>query len=778
MRYCSPHPQRQELARRRWRIIGQVQGVGFRPFVYRIAVEHHLTGFVRNDGAGVLIEGQGSVDELDRFIAELNTRRPALAVWERVESIDLAIEPEDRVFEIGRSRLTSVKTDVTVDAATCPDCVREMLDPADRRHGYGLINCTNCGPRFSIVRGVPYDRANTTMAGFEMCLDCRAEYTDASDRRFHAQPVACHHCGPRLDIVDPHGRRIDGDLIETAVTKLKSGQVIAIKGVGGFHLACCADDEAAVARLRKLKVRDRKPFALMVRSIEEARNLVQLSESAERLMRSPASPIILAARKGTGGVAGGVAPDSHRLGVMLPNTPIQHLLFARGGGLGPLVMTSANVSDEPLVISNDDAVQRLGPMCDAILWHDRPIERPVDDSVLIDFADGEPMPVRRARGFVPASLALPSGCEAPGLAVGGELKNTVAVVRGGRAILSQHIGDLTHAKAYESFLKTIRDMQGLFGVRPQWVAHDLHPVYLSTQAARQIAEEMGIRLIGVQHHHAHAAALMAEHGIEGPILAVVCDGVGYGMDGTMWGGELLLADLRVYRRLAHLAPMLLAGGDAAAKDTRRCGMALLYQAFGPGFADHPMMERLIGDPQERQFLTGMIRRGLQCVRSSGAGRFFDGVGALLGVCHYNGFEAEAAMKLESLAALAEPGEVTEDMFELQPGSSSTVDLSTLVHEMLRRQERGWAASQLSALFHDQFARAWEKAVVAESRRTGVTTVGLSGGVFCNQLLTRLLVERLTSRGMRVLRHRMVPPNDGGTAFGQAAVASKTMKDEE
>jgi hydrogenase maturation protein HypF len=797
------HSESAPIARRRWRILGQVQGVGFRPFVYRLAAQLNLSGFVRNDPAGVIIEAQGPESRLDEFAALLVDEKPALAAIAGISCADIPVTSDNPKFEIEASTDSSaIAADVTVDTACCPDCIRELLDAKDRRFGYGLINCTNCGPRFSIIRRIPYDRPNTTMAGFAMCDACGAEFAEPANRRFHAQPIACHECGPKVTLVDSKGNLIAEDAISGAVQRLLDGKIVAIKGLGGFHLAVRADDTAAVNRLRELKHRDRKPFALMCANLEEMGKLVKLSEAARQAVLSPACPIVLAPRRAEANVADAVAPGNHRLGVMLPYTPIQHLLFAalRGGrsaqrpaesdaGIGSfggrcadptLVMTSANVSDEPLVTDNDEAVLRLGGMCDAILWHDRPIERPVDDSVVVDLGEDGLLPIRRARGYVPQAIALPrSRAGVPdlpwhtmfGLCVGGELKNTVAVVRGGSAILSHHLGDLTHAKAYACFRRAIADMCQLFAIRPQWIAHDLHPVYLSTSYARQLAAEMGVPLVGVQHHHAHAAAVMAENGVSEKVLAVVCDGVGYGADGTSWGGELLAADLSSFERLAHLRPMLLPGGDAAAKDCRRCGVALLHQAFGDGFAEHPAAGTLFPDSQERSVIATMLARRFNTAISSGAGRVFDGVAALLGVCSRNTYEAEAAMTLESLASEAPDVEDEENLFVLRGDGPVSIDLSPLILSLLEGMDSGAQRSSMAALFHRQFARAWEKIVIREAQRTGLNIVALSGGVFCNQILTQSLSRRLQSRGLRVLRHRLVPPNDGGLALGQAAIAN-------
>jgi hydrogenase maturation protein HypF len=770
----------------------------------------------------VIIECQGTIQQLEQFESHLSAKHPVLASIRDLHREVVPPQPEaDNDFHIDASASrcaaegASLKADVTVDTAACPACVREILTATDRRHRYALTNCTDCGPRFSIIQRVPYDRRNTTMSHFDMCPACSAEYTEPSDRRFHAQPIACHDCGPRLSLIDAKGEAIEGDPIDVAREMLIAGKILAIKGLGGFHLAVRADEQDAVKRLRQLKKRDHKPFALMVDSIESARELVNLSDTAAAVMQSPACPIVLAPRRVGAHVANAAAPGQHRLGIMLPYTPLHHLLFKSGTARMPtLVMTSGNSTDEPLAISNDDAIQRLSPMCDAILLHDRPIQRGVDDSVVIDVGATDPIVIRRARGYVPKPVQLPPSPGTPGegrgegqtgLCLGGELKSTLCVVTGNSAILSHHLGDLTHPRAFESFRKAVDDMRNLFHVEPMWIAHDLHPMYVSTTYAKKLSAELRIPLIPIQHHHAHAASVMAENGVSERILALVCDGTGYGTDGTIWGGELLAADFNDFSRVAHLRPLRLPGGDAAARDTARCGMALLWQALGDDFADHPAARRMVPDASRRQILARMIRDDIACARSSGAGRFFDGVAALLGICDHNHFEAQAAMALEAAAARAEGSgqrgegrgtstssvesqnsEESRDGFLSFPSSplplfppsnpaqveTQVLDLSPLLRELLERMERGDCIESLAHRFHEGFAAAWASVIVEASARLGLRVVGLSGGVFCNAWLTQRMSELLSQAGLRVLRHRVVPPNDGGLSLGQAAIACR------
>jgi hydrogenase maturation protein HypF len=769
------------LARRQWRITGRVQGIGFRPFIFRIANDLGLSGFVRNDQRGVIVEAQGPRERLELFDRGLYTSSPPGAVVQSVEMVDLPPSPDESGFMICPSTASGVDSlaEVTPDLPICPNCLRELRDPCDRRSGYPLINCMHCGPRFSIVRGIPYDRCNTTMAGFSLCAACRQEYEQPADRRFHAQPIACLECGPRVQFVDPVGRLIKGEPIAQAARMLVQGRVVAVKGIGGFHLAVRADDEAAIQGLRRRKHRLHKPFALMCRSLEVARRIVGLSERGAALLQGPLSPILLAPRQANAPVAPSVAPGQHRLGVMLPYTPLHHLLFdALEDEIGALVMTSANDSDDPLVYDDGDAQARLGGLCDAILWHDRPIERPVDDSVMIDMGEDEPpLPLRRSRGAAPAVLHLSAGCNgSSGLCIGADLKNTIAVVRHGEVILSQHLGDLSGARSFEGLVRAVADMQALFRIRPQWVAHDLHSGYVGTRYARQLAQQLGVPAVAVQHHHAHAAAVLAEHGLAGPALAVVCDGTGWGSDGTIWGGELLLASLDRSERLGHLAPLRLPGGDAAARQPWRSALAMLHQAYGAAFADHPLIPRLASEEQTR-FVCGMILRDCHCAVSSAMGRYFDGAAALIGLCSENHFEAEAPMALESAAAGCAVAPDAGALFRIIASEPLQIDLSPLTLWLAEQvMSRGASRAEMSAVFHEQVALAWGVAVERAAGRTGLRQVVLSGGVFCNARLARRVMELLRSRDLEVLRHEAVPPNDGGLSLGQAAVAARWSAD--
>lgn len=751
-----------------WLLTGQIQGVGFRPHVYRIAREQGLRGFVRNDGDSVVIEAQGAPAQLAAFEDRLIHDLPAHAHVASAARASCAPRDDEDGFVIAPSAPGAAPSRLTPDLAVCDDCLRELLEPSDRRHRHPLITCTHCGPRFSIVRGVPYDRERTTLRGFQLCPACAAEYHDPQDRRFHAQPIACHDCGPTWRLGDARGGSLPGDPAVEARRLLDAGRVVAIKGVGGFHLAVRADDEACILRLRGLKHRDAKPLAVLAWTLEQAERLVRLTPAGLDALQSSARPIVLAQRRGGAELARSLAPGTHRLGVMLPYTPIHHLLLrAAPAPPPPIVLTSANCSDEPLLFRDEDAPRLLAGLCDAVLTHDRPIARGVDDSVVLDLPDG-PLPIRRARGYVPQPIRLPVD-GGGGLALGGELKATVARVSARDAVLSQHLGDLAHARAFEAFVAAIDDLLRLYDGPVRWIAHDRHPAYASTRHAAALAERLGAPRLDVQHHHAHAAALLAEHGLTGPILAIVCDGTGYGDDGTIWGGEILRADLRGFQRLGRLTPLALAGGDAAARDTRRCALSLLRRALGDAAVDHPAARRLLPDDAERGMLDLMLRRGTACALSCGAGRVFDAVAALLGLCLRNRHEAEAGMALEA-AAFAAGGAVAPlaPMALREVDGLIEIDAAPLALDLADRAVDG-AAGPLARAFHERFADALSEAALRVARTD--EPIGLSGGVFCNELLTVALTARLESRGRRVLRHRRVPANDGGLALGQAAVAA-------
>jgi hydrogenase maturation protein HypF len=713
------------LERRRLRVAGLVQGVGFRPFVHALAERLGVAGFVLNDGRGVVIEAEGEGEVLDAFTAALTQAAPALAAVESVTGTTIPPRGEAE-FVIRASARTGGTARIPADAATCDDCLRELFDPRDRRYRYPFVNCTQCGPRFTIVQRVPYDRPNTTMAGFDLCADCRREYEDPRDRRFHAEPIACPVCGPQLTMP-----------LEDAVRLLLDGGILAVKGLGGWHLACDASHDDAVARLRERKRRDEKPFAVMATDPGE---LAEVAAGEEGLLRSREAPIVLVRRRSQAAVAEAVAPGTPWLGVMLPYTPLHHLLVADAGRA--LVMTSGNLSDEPIAVGDAEACERLGAIADAFLGHDRPVHRRCEDSVV-----RPAFPLRRSRGHAPDPLPLPVPARSPVVAAGAELKSTFCVARGSEAFLSAHLGDLDSAAAYQAFRDDLGLYLDMLGVQPAVIACDLHPEYLSTKWAHAQDAE----LVEVQHHHAHAAACLAENGDTGPALALVFDGTGYGTDGTLWGGELLRCDLAGFERLAHLAPLPLPGGEAAIREPWR--MAALH------------LERLgLPVPFERW---GVVRESLRANAplTSGMGRLFDAVAALLGVRERVTYEGQAAIELELLAGdtVAEPYGC-----RLAEGRIEGADLVRAVHDDLSADR---PREEIAAAFHEGVAAV---AAAACERAAEPRTVVLSGGSFQNLRLLESTRARLEGLGFRVLSHRLVPPNDGGISYGQAAIAARRM----
>ena len=715
--------------RRRVQVAGVVQGVGFRPFVYGLAHRHGLAGFVRNDAQGVVVEVEGEPKELDLFAAELVAQTPPLA---RITALETSkIEPRgEREFVIETSAVDGERTAlVPADIATCDDCLRELFDPGDRRFRYPFVNCTNCGPRFTIVRAVPYDRANTTMASFEICDACRSEYEDPANRRFHAEPTCCPDCGPRLSLE-----------LEDAVSFLRQGKILAIKGLGGYHLACDAANEQAVATLRVRKGREEKPLAVMTSSPEL---LVELEPDEEALLRSAERPIVLARRRAVAPVAPSVAPGTEWLGVMLPYTPLHHLLCADFGGT--LVMTSGNLSDEPIAFENEEAQRRLGAVADAFLSHDRPIERRCEDSVV-----RATFPIRRSRGYAPAALPLPVGARRPLVATGAELKSTFCVVRGDQAFLSPHLGDLDTELAYRAFRTDLQLYLAMLAVEPELLACDLHPDYLSSKWAR----EQDLELVEVQHHHAHAAACLAENGETGPALALVLDGTGFGTDGTIWGGELLRFDLAGFERIAHLDPVPLPGGEAAVREPWRVAAAYLERAERPvPFPDWPRVRESLK---------------VNAPLSSGAGRLFDAAAALLGVRERVSYEGQAAIELEQLAGHAEAKPY------LCRSDSERIFAADLIAAAYDDLETGRDRTEIAAAFHEGLALVCAEAC---ARAGEPRTVVLSGGCFQNLRLLASTRRRLEGLGFRVIVHRLLPPNDACISFGQAAVAAYSVRPE-
>jgi hydrogenase maturation protein HypF len=775
------------------RIRGLVQGVGFRPRVWRLARDCRLTGEVWNDAEGVMIRAWGQPPDLDRFLARLDEEPPPLARIDAVEWEPFDGSPIDEGFHIVPSRAGEVHTGVVPDAATCQACLAEIVSPGDRRYRYPFTNCTHCGPRLSIVRAVPYDRSNTSMAEFALCLACRAEYEDPEDRRFHAQPTACPACGPRLWLECLNGERMERavlaerDAVAAAHALLRNGRIIAVKGLGGFHLACDACNEEVVVRLRARKKRYAKPFALMARDLDVIRRYCAVDRQQEALLKSAAAPIVILPAVGPARVADAVAPRHPTLGFMLPYTPLHHLLFERFDR--PLVMTSGNLAEEPQCIDNKDARRKLSAIADYGLFHNRGIVNRVDDSVTQVMA-GAPRLIRRARGYAPAPVRLPAGFERAGplLALGAELKNTFCLLADGQAIVSQHIGDLEDGLTFADYRKALALFLALFDHKSGALAVDMHPDYLSTKLGREWAAEEGCEIEEVQHHHAHIASCLAENGIPldaRPVLGVALDGLGLGPDGTLWGGEFLLADYSGFERLAHFPPVAMPGGAQAVRQPWRNAFAHLDAAIGWERCrrEHPRLELVrFLETKPLGTLQAMMQRGINSPLSSSCGRLFDAVAAAVGICRDAvTYEGQAAIELESVIHARVPSQV--DGYRIArrmaaQGSASravpTLDFSTLWEAILNDLERETHAGVVAARFHRSLARAIVETVLLllelESNRLE-RTVALSGGAFQNKLLLEDVGRALRDRGLTVLMHRQVPANDGGLSLGQAVIAA-------
>jgi len=741
------------------RVEGVVQGVGFRPFVHRTATELGLGGLVGNDAAGVFIEVEGAPADLDRFRTRLESDAPPLAVIDRIEAEPIAPTGGGEFAIVASDAGGEHQTLISPDTATCDACLRELFDPRDRRFRHPFINCTDCGPRFTIIRDVPYDRPLTTMAGFAMCAECAREYSDPRDRRFHAQPVCCPACGPSLRLVDRDRAPLAGDPLRGAVELLRAGRVVAIKGVGGYHLATLGTSEAAVAALRARKHREDKPFALMVADLATARLLGEVGDAEARALTSPRRPIVLLRRLAGDAIAPSAAPGNRSLGVMLPYSPLHHLI-ARELTV-PFVLTSGNVSDEPIAYQDEEALDRLRGIADAFLLHNRPIHMRTDDSV-IRVAGERETPLRRSRGFVPQPVTVAHPFRRPVLGCGAELKSTFCLAKGRWAFVSHHIGDLENYETLRSYLEGIEHFMRLFEVRPELVAHDLHPEYLSTKHALDLE---GVERVAVQHHHAHVAACLADNGEVGPVIGVAFDGLGFGTDGSMWGGEVLVADLTSFRRAGHLAPVRMPGGAMAIKEPWRMAATHLDAAFG---GDVPAGLAVMRDHADRwDTVIAMARAGTSSPITTSAGRLFDAVAAILGVRDRINYEGQAAAELEQLA---DPGEALAYPVVIAGGDPFQLATGGVIRAVVDDIHAGVAASLVAARFHNGLA----DGVVAACRRvrdaTGLGVVALSGGVFQNVVFTERVVAGLRAGGLRVLTHSRVPPNDGGISLGQAVVA--------
>ena len=775
------------------RVRGLVQGVGFRPTVWRLARRHGLRGWVSNDGEGVNIHVCGPSASVEAFASALPREAPPLARIDAIEHSAAVVLPRDAGFCIVASRATAVHTSVVPDAASCGECVKEVFDPFGRRYRYPFTNCTHCGPRLAIVEAVPYDRANTTMRSFPMCPACAAEYEDPQDRRFHAQPIACHVCGPRawLERTDGAAIAIDTlttlDQVDAVCSLLQRGHIVAIKGLGGFQLACDACNDVAVMRLRTLKHREQKPFALMARDFAVLSRYCDTSLAEQTLLQSPAAPIVIMPAVGPERVAAGVAPGISTLGFMLPNTPLHHLMLRRMNR--PIVLTSGNLTDEPQCIDNADARSRLSGIAEYFLMHDRGIARRVDDSVVRVVA-GEARIMRRARGYAPATLPLPAGFAVapPVLAMGGELKNTFCLLRDGQAIVSHHIGDLAEARTQADYRLAVDKYLQLFEHEPRAIAVDLHPEYLSRKLGLAIAETRGIPVAEVQHHHAHIAACMAENGVAidaGPVIGVALDGLGYGADGSLWGGEFLLGGYRECKRLATFKPVAMPGGEQSVYEPWRNTYAHLMAEMGWGrfamnYAELELHRFLAAKP--RGLLDSMIVQGINSPHASSCGRLFDAVAAAAGICRERvQYEGQAAIEFEALAdeqtlmhendELAYPFAIPSLKVSNLPYVEPLAMWQALLGDLILKTP----VSVISARFHKGLAiviaRMVEKHSRHESSDESIGTVALSGGVFQNRILLEQVIMRLEALDFRVLTHRQVPGNDGGLALGQAVIAA-------
>ncbi|MHB1530940.1 carbamoyltransferase HypF [Acidithiobacillus sp.] len=771
-------PSVAEVVRYRLRVLGQVQGVGFRPFAYRLATELGLGGWVRNDGRGVDMEVQGTVPDLERLIRDLRLKAPPLARVEGIEVREMAPHPACTNFLIEKSRAGMVRTGVPPDAAVCDACLEELFDPAERRYRYPFINCTHCGPRYTIIGALPYDRPNTAMAGFGLCLQCRREYGEPLDRRFHAEPVACPVCGPQLTLHDRDGQALAvPDVISAALALIRAGQILAVKGLGGFHLVCDARRPESVARLRTAKNRSEKPFALMAANWASLAPWVRCDAGDRALLESVARPIVLLPREPDGGDPfPDVAPELAWLGVMLPYTPIHYLLFHEAAGQPRgtawlrqpqelvLVCTSANVGGEPLVVDNDEAFRRLRRLADAYVVHDRDILVRCDDSVLRSNR-GAPVFIRRARGYAPASIKLSAGGPSV-LALGGSLKNTICLTRGDEAFISQHLGDLDNAAACTALEETVAHLLKVLGIRPERVAHDLHPDFHSSRFALAFAAAHGLPAVAVQHHHAHVAAVMAEHGLQGPCLGLALDGVGMGSDGTPWGGELLRVEEGGFQRLGHLRSLALPGGDRAAREPWRMAASALH-ALGRG------SEIIHRFPHEgAEVVARMLERGINAPFTSSAGRLFDAAAGLLGIKDYASFEGQAAILLESLALRRGRVAPLVGGYGLEKGG--ILDLLPLLDHLADLDDAAFGA----ALFHATLARGLVEWAAQASARSGVRRVALGGGCFVNEILRTAVRKGLEEAGLEVFEARQLPPNDGGLSLGQAWVAQAVLLQKE
>jgi hydrogenase maturation protein HypF len=760
------------IKRKRFILTGRVQGIGFRPAVYRLAKALALRGFIYNDTKGVTIEVQGTAEQIDEFTERLKAGRdlPVLTDVKTVDVEDLETVSGETEFSIRQSDATGTPlSQVTADIATCNDCLREMRDKNDFRYRYPFINCTNCGPRYSIVKTIPYDRPNTTMSVFQMCDKCAAQYSDVNDRRFHAQPIACPVCGPKISLCDNTGKTIEQNsdkAIAQTAQMLLAGKIVAIKGVGGFHLAVNALDNDTVLRLRQRKKRDAKPFAMMTDSVDKIRRFAVVDDLAERILKSPEAPIVLVPKKPDCGIAASVDEGVNTFGFMLCYAPLHYLLFDEG--LDVLVMTSGNISDEPLICKNDQALEKLGSVADVFLMHDREIYRQVDDSI-VHFIDGQAVLLRRARGYVPTPIVAEKECQKDIFAAGSDLKNTFCYIKANQVIVSEHIGDMEDASVYHHYLNSVEHLAGLFEVKPKVAACDLHPGYLSSRYAASLKSA---ELIKVQHHWAHIASVLAEHGLDEKVIGLECDGTGYGTDGAIWGCECLTADLEGFERFGHLMYYPLAGGDLAAKEAIRPVLALMNQTFEDEFKLEGfswLLDRIEPNGDKQKLILQQIRKRVNTVNTSSLGRVFDAVAAMADLGSYNSFEAQLPMALE--ASITQKLDECYD-FNITEGDMCLLDLRPMFRQIITDLQNEIPTGDISAKFHNALAAGLLALAQKARTATSLDKVALSGGVICNRYLTNRLIGLLKANGFTVLFNRFVPSNDGGISLGQAAIATR------
>ncbi|MFA5292545.1 MAG: carbamoyltransferase HypF [Phycisphaerae bacterium] len=758
------------IIRKKITVHGQVQGIGFRPFVFKLANELKLTGFVYNYTQGVIIEIQGIKSIADNFIERLKNAREEKPLI-KIISLDSAdVEPiaDEKTFEIKRSIAGgTIIAEVTADIATCEDCLRELFDKGDFRYRYPFINCTNCGPRYSIIKTIPYDRPNTTMSDFAMCDKCREQYENPSDRRFHAQPVACPVCGPKIKLCESNGKEIESDsdkVIAETVRLLLEGKILAIKGLGGFHLACDAENDNAVKQLRLRKMRDDKPFAMMAADIEKIRQFAEVDKTSEETLKSIQAPIVLLPKKEPNTIAPSVAAGVNTFGFMLPYTPLHHLIFA-GKKLNVLVMTSGNISDEPLICKDKEAIEKLGGIADAFLTHDREIYRQVDDSI-VHIIKNEPVLLRRSRGFVPQVFISKKSACADIFAAGADLKNTFCFVKKNRFIVSEHIGDMADASVYKHWLGSIEHLKKLIKVNPSIVACDMHPGYFSSQYAGKLKAD---KLFEVQHHWAHIASVLAEHNIDEKVIGLVADGTGYGNDGAIWGCECLIASLDDFQRFGHLAYFPLAGGDIAAKEAIRpiIGLMKKYNLSVP----ENILNEIEPNKEKRTAIEQQIEKNINTISTSSLGRLFDAAAALCGLGNYNHFEAQLPMAIEAIA----DKRIKESYpFALRENGVITVEIGDMLKGIIADRANGADKGVIAAKFHNTIAEFFLALTKKASQKTGINTAAVSGGVFCNRFLLERLIDLLQKAGLRVLFNQSVPANDGCISLGQAAIAARAI----